>query len=133
MDDIVGLLLRWGASEQAMNDEGKTSAGLLRQLRDERGWKMDELEWALDLLASAPADRAWRRRCLLVMLRARVDKERLKRRSGQRRSKTRSSSDQDVQDNRGRDDSNRGRQAKARSSGEVVRGVEDGEPARRRI
>lgn len=79
-DETVDLLLRWGASEQALDDNGKTPAKLLRKLKRECerafGHEVEELTRALELLASAPADRAWRRRCWLVMLRARADRER---------------------------------------------------------
>lgn len=88
IDKTVDLLLRWGASEQALGGEGKTTAQLLQRLKHEGEgeWEMDELEPALELLASAPADRTWRRRCWLVMLRARADRDRMNRRSNRLRS-----------------------------------------------
>eukprot|EP00752_Nemacystus_decipiens_P004658 g4248.t1 len=74
----VDLLLRWGASETAVNDEGETPADMFEKGRHPRPNSCSdaELERARILLARAPADRAWRRRCWLVMLRSRTEKER---------------------------------------------------------
>ena len=82
----VDLLLRWGASEAAVNNAGQTPLQLLDTCI--RGLKTSPNEWNRDLaegiepvselarvlLVRAPADRVWRRRCLLVMLRARNEK-----------------------------------------------------------
>lgn len=70
----TSLLLRWGADEAALDNDGKTPADLLPQ------------EGADDvrlLLTRAPVDRAWRRRGWLVILRDRGFKEKV--RAAQRR------------------------------------------------
>ncbi|CAN0084587.1 unnamed protein product, partial [Ectocarpus sp. 6 AP-2014] len=69
----VDLLLRWGADETALNNAGKTPAGLLDghdNENDRTTCSEAEIERVRLLLARAPADRAWRRRCWLVMLRS---------------------------------------------------------------
>ncbi|CAM9548400.1 unnamed protein product [Ectocarpus fasciculatus] len=86
-DRTVDLLLRWGASETALTTDGKIPSDFLEMsaegvagggvpaghtVREVEG----EMQRALVLLARAPADRAWRRRCWLVMLRARAGRER---------------------------------------------------------
>ena len=82
---IVDLLLRWGGSEAAANYASQTPLQLLdiylHGLRRWSGeWERDRAanltatsEPVRSLLIHAPADRAWRRRCLLVMLRSRND------------------------------------------------------------
>lgn len=65
----TSLLLRWGADEAALDNDGKTPADLLPQ------------EGADDvrlLLTRAPVDRAWRRRGWLVILRDRGFKEKVR-------------------------------------------------------
>lgn len=76
MDDTVDILLRWGASEQTVDQDGRTPADVFTSLALQRPGTWPELERALELLARAPADRAWRRRWWLVMLRERTKKER---------------------------------------------------------
>ncbi|CAN0424462.1 unnamed protein product [Ectocarpus sp. 12 AP-2014] len=98
MDRMVDLLLRWGASETAVNENGLTPSDILKattaeyNARDAGGGGStehrvgdpatghdslaQEMQRARVLLARAPADRTWRRRCWLVMLRARVERER---------------------------------------------------------
>ncbi|CAN0005674.1 unnamed protein product [Ectocarpus sp. 8 AP-2014] len=76
MDDTVDILLRWGASERTVDQQGSTSADVFTRLALGRVEAWAELERALELLARAPADRAWRRRCWLAMLRERTKKER---------------------------------------------------------
>ncbi|CAM9756568.1 unnamed protein product [Ectocarpus sp. 6 AP-2014] len=98
MDRTVDLLLRWGASETAVNDDGRTPSDILKatttkyHARDAGGGGgtehregypatrhdslAQEMQRARALLARAPADRTWRRRCWLVMLRARAERER---------------------------------------------------------
>lgn len=85
-DKTVDLLLRWGASETALDTRGETPSDHLRTSAaavssgdvTPRNWEemQREMQRALVLLARAPADRAWRRRCWLVMLRARAGRER---------------------------------------------------------
>ncbi|CAM9770409.1 unnamed protein product [Scytosiphon promiscuus] len=68
---VVDLLLRWNADETTLDDYGEKPSDLLERVRDDRGCSEDEIERVRVLLARAPADRAWRRRGWLVMLRAR--------------------------------------------------------------
>ena len=89
INDVVHLLLRWGASETAVNKTSQTPRQLLDTAVQDleasnRSWdrqKAEEIQPASvlvrALLERAPADRAWRRRCLLVMLRARNEKKRI--------------------------------------------------------
>ncbi|CAM9517433.1 unnamed protein product [Ectocarpus fasciculatus] len=69
---VVDLLLRWGADETALDDAGETPTAKL-DLLFSHGYTcpLAEIERVRLLLARAPADRAWRRRCWLVMLRSR--------------------------------------------------------------
>eukprot|EP00752_Nemacystus_decipiens_P014367 g12779.t1 len=81
MAAAVDLLLRWGADETAVKTSGETPAVWLdldpvdnehlNPIRCSR----QELERTRQLLERAPADRAWRRRCWLVVLRSRAAKE----------------------------------------------------------
>ena len=74
LEVAVDLLLRWGADETALNDDGKTPAEMLDsggEATDNRASE-DEIERTRMLLSRAPADRAWRRRGWLVMLRSRA-------------------------------------------------------------
>ncbi|CAM9232818.1 unnamed protein product [Ectocarpus fasciculatus] len=75
-DAIVDLLLRWGLSESILDDDGNTPAALLGvAVAANSPRAAREVERASVLLANAPADRAWRRRSWLVMLRARTERE----------------------------------------------------------
>ena len=60
---IVDLLLRKGADEKAVANDGKTAADVVGSL-------MNEAEDVRELLLNAAADRAWRRRGFLVLCRA---------------------------------------------------------------
>ena len=72
----VDLLLRRGASESALDGDGETPAQALEHLHAPGDFcSPDELQLVRDLLANAPADRVWRRRCWLIMLRARAERE----------------------------------------------------------
>ncbi|CBJ31127.1 similar to ankyrin 2,3/unc44 [Ectocarpus siliculosus] len=75
--EVVDLLLRWGASETAVNKHGNTPAEVFQRLAIHRPDATEERAGALVLLARAPADRAWRRRGWVVMLRARSETERI--------------------------------------------------------
>lgn len=69
--DQMRLLLRWGADERTVDQDGNTPGNLLRELDDH-----EEFESARKLLDQAPVDRAdkvWRRRGWLVILRKRTD------------------------------------------------------------
>lgn len=69
LDAAVELLLRSGADETAVNDDGRTPLELLElPAVDYRGCYPEEMKRARLLLSRAPADRAWSRRCWLVML-----------------------------------------------------------------
>ncbi|CAN0492137.1 unnamed protein product [Ectocarpus sp. 12 AP-2014] len=72
LEATVGLLLRSGADETAVNNADETPADLLEFLDDEDGKRCSEgeIERVRLLLARVPADRAWRRRSWLVMLRS---------------------------------------------------------------
>ncbi|CAM9432987.1 unnamed protein product, partial [Sphacelaria rigidula] len=70
--EAADLLLRWGADETAVDDNGHSAeqwigAGLEKSTRERRRQDMDSMR---KLLANAPADRAWRRRGWLVLYRA---------------------------------------------------------------
>ena len=71
---VVDLLLRWGADETAFDDDGETPADALENVREHRECSQDEIERVRLLLDRAPADRAWRRRGWLVMLRSRASR-----------------------------------------------------------
>ncbi|CAM9778793.1 unnamed protein product, partial [Ectocarpus fasciculatus] len=60
---LADLLLRWGADETATDNDGNTPADLVKSGAEPN-------ERLQRLLANAPADRAWRRRGMVVMLRA---------------------------------------------------------------
>ncbi|CAM9865828.1 unnamed protein product [Ectocarpus sp. 4 AP-2014] len=72
LDATVGPLLRRGADEAAVNNTDETPADLLDYVDDEDGkrWSEAEIERVRLLPTRAPADRAWRRRSWLVMLRS---------------------------------------------------------------
>ncbi|CAN0152041.1 unnamed protein product, partial [Hapterophycus canaliculatus] len=72
----VDLLLRSGASEALVNSTGNSPADMLGAEVDpfeSEPCSGEELSRARALLLHAPADRAWRRRCWLIMLRARAE------------------------------------------------------------
>lgn len=68
--ETVGLLLRAGASEAAVNQAGDTPIELPHWVDQQVAQRIR------GSLRRAPADRAWRRRGWLVMLRARTERER---------------------------------------------------------
>ncbi|CAM9409564.1 unnamed protein product [Ectocarpus sp. 12 AP-2014] len=74
---VVDLLLRWGADETAVDNEGRTPAERLNDVPGDRSCSQEDFDRAQLLLARAPADRAWRRRGWLVMLRARASTARI--------------------------------------------------------
>ena len=65
-DQAADLLLRWGADETLTDNDGRTPKQLIK-----RAGTTKRLQ---KVLANAPADRAWRRRGMLVMCRAFPDK-----------------------------------------------------------
>ncbi|CAM9348926.1 unnamed protein product [Ectocarpus sp. 12 AP-2014] len=71
----MDLLLRWGANETALDSNGETSATKLDELPPAGiSCSLADVERVRLSLARAPADRAWRRRCWLVILRSRYTK-----------------------------------------------------------
>ncbi|CAB1105584.1 unnamed protein product [Ectocarpus sp. CCAP 1310/34] len=84
VDRAVGLLLRWEAFAAALDSRGETPSNHLELAAAlfagtsaaPRNSVREEIQRALVLLARAPADRTWRRRCWLAMLRARAGRER---------------------------------------------------------
>ncbi|CAB1096124.1 unnamed protein product [Ectocarpus sp. CCAP 1310/34] len=72
LEATVGLLLRSGADETAVNSADETPADLLGYLDDDDGKRYSEaeIERVRLLLARAPTNRAWLGRCWLVMLRS---------------------------------------------------------------
>ena len=78
---IIDLLLRKGADEKAVANDGKTAADVVGvQFRQQ--WNKPEAEDVCKLLADAPVDRAWRRRGFLVLCRAHYPGGRVQLRQG---------------------------------------------------
>ena len=71
---VVDALLRWGADETALNNDGESPADLLDPAYEGGKCSQEDIERVRLLLARAPADRAWRRRGWLVMLRSRASR-----------------------------------------------------------
>eukprot|EP00752_Nemacystus_decipiens_P002389 g2255.t1 len=69
--DSAEVLLRWGADETFVTDSGKTPSQYVPDVAHASGEDRPRLERLAMILASAPQDRAWRRRGFLVMCRAR--------------------------------------------------------------
>ncbi|CAM9705622.1 unnamed protein product [Ectocarpus fasciculatus] len=65
---VVDLLLRWGADETIVSKQGEMAADMIGTRMGHRTVPGDE-ERVRSLLARAPAERAWRRRGLLVLCR----------------------------------------------------------------
>lgn len=83
LEKSVDLLLRWGASETTVDDIGQTPIQVLEsRSANRRGCSAEEAERVRVLLARAPVDRIWRRRCWLVMVRARAGYGRIAHSSG---------------------------------------------------
>ena len=86
LDEAVHLLLNFGADETAVNNDGKTAAQMTESMpRRGRSCSQETVDRACLLLARAPNNRAWRRRCWVVMLR-----------SGASRARTAGGNDADV-------------------------------------
>ena len=74
---IVDILLRSGADETIVDDQGNTAADAVGEGIEEEDADfedVEEIERVHTLLANAPADRAWRRRGYLVLCRAHPDR-----------------------------------------------------------
>ena len=68
--ELVDLLLRRGADEEAVDRDGRTAADVVESLVGGNDGVAGDVERVRKLLANAPADRAWRRRGFVVMCRA---------------------------------------------------------------
>lgn len=69
---VVNILLKWGADETAFDINGDSPKGLLNTAHKGRRCSQEDIDRVQQLLAGAPADRAWRRRGPLTMLRYRA-------------------------------------------------------------
>eukprot|EP00903_Cladosiphon_okamuranus_P012535 g11738.t1 len=71
---IVNLLLTCGSDENALNPDGHTAAEIVGHHIEYAACplKKEDVARVRELLANAPADRAWRRRGYLVLCRARL-------------------------------------------------------------
>lgn len=74
--EMVDLLLRSGADETILDENGAKAEGIIGNLVEGLGFQplTDDVERVRNLLANAPADRAWRRRGYLVLCRVRPDR-----------------------------------------------------------
>ncbi len=77
--ESVDLLLRWGADETALDDSRRTPADIVdgAQSPFDRDSTYSEPNRIRSLLSRAPADKAWRRRGWLLMLRLLPEKDRV--------------------------------------------------------
>ena len=73
--DVVDSLLRSGADETILNDRGSAAADLISKSVDNLSLAKD-LDRVRELLAKAPADRAWKRRGYVVLCRAHPERMR---------------------------------------------------------
>ncbi|CAM9177275.1 unnamed protein product [Ectocarpus sp. 12 AP-2014] len=67
---MVDLLLRRGADETAVSENGHTAADMVGLKTEELDSLAEDVDRVRKLLARAPADRAWRRRGFLILCRA---------------------------------------------------------------
>ena len=72
--EAVDTLLRSGADETMVDREGKVVVDVVAEGVEEEDRLADDVGRVRQLLANAPADRAWRRRGYLVLCRARSDR-----------------------------------------------------------
>ena len=72
--EMVDTLLRAGADEKILNHAGETAVDALPILAPGRENLAEGVERVRELLVTAPADRAWRRRGYLVLCRAHPDR-----------------------------------------------------------
>lgn len=71
------LLLRWGADGTVLDEDGRTPSDRIPNNAEAAEQDRPRLERPSKLLASAPQDRAWRRRGMLVLGRIHPDRLRL--------------------------------------------------------
>ena len=74
--EVVECLLRSGADETILNDQGKSAAHIVGVDVGDKNSRSEDVDRVRELLANAPADRAWRRRGYLVLCRAHPDRVR---------------------------------------------------------
>lgn len=74
--EAVDLLLKWGADESELDNDGKTAAEVVGADVSEEWSLAADADRVLELLARAPANRAWRRHGLLLMCLARERRRR---------------------------------------------------------
>lgn len=75
--DAADLLLRWGADETAVDQNGRTPAAVIPRMDEAPEEHRPAILRLVKLLEFADQDRTWRRRGLLVMCRAHPDRLRL--------------------------------------------------------
>ena len=68
--EVVDLMLRYGADEEAVDIDRQAPADVVGSKVSEQYSLAEDVERVRQLLANAPADRAWRRRGVLVLCRA---------------------------------------------------------------
>lgn len=96
--EMVDLLLRCGGDETALTPDGYTAAEIVGHHIEYAACPLrkDDVERVRELLANAPADRAWRRRGTLVLHRAFWGKARLRAEGGKGSSSSSSNGFQTV-------------------------------------
>lgn len=72
-EEVVDSLLRSGADEAILDNAGKAAAHIVGIDVGDKNPPTEDVERVRELLANAPADRAWQRRGYLVLCRARPD------------------------------------------------------------
>eukprot|EP00903_Cladosiphon_okamuranus_P022671 g20864.t1 len=72
--EAADSLLRAGADETLINEDGRSAADLIAEDVEEEDRLVEDVERMRDLLANAPADRAWRRRGYLALCHAHPDR-----------------------------------------------------------
>lgn len=75
---VVDVLLRWGAGESMVDEDGETPADVVGYFVEEQDRLPEDVEKVRKLVTNAPADRAWRRRGYVIMCRAHPNKLQLK-------------------------------------------------------
>ena len=75
--DAADLLLRWGGDETTLDRRRRTPSSKIPNIAEAAEQDRPRLECLSRLLESAPQDRAWRRRGMLVVCRAHPDRLRL--------------------------------------------------------
>jgi len=76
--EVVDLLLRSGADETIADEDGHVAADMMGRAVEEKHRLAGGGERVRELLANAPADRAWRRRGYIALCRAHPDRVQLR-------------------------------------------------------